>query len=160
MLYGKLVKRKRMGFTFLEIMVVVLILGILAGLIIPRFVGRAEDAKKTKAAVQIREMMKALELYKLDNSVYPSTEQGLQALVEKPVGEPEPKKWKQYMDKVPVDPWKNQYIYICPGANHTKMADSDNPESDQLYSRFDLYSLGPDGLESDDDIKSWDMPDD
>jgi len=150
--------KSRRGFTFLEIMVVVLILGILAGLIIPRFVSRAEDAKKTKAAVQMRELMKALELYKLDNGVYPSTEQGLQALVEKPTGDPEAKKWKQYLDKVPQDPWRNDYIYICPGLNHTKNPDEDNPESSNLYFRFDLISLGPDGKESDDDIKSWDMP--
>ena len=152
-------KRPNKGFTFLEIMVVVLILGILAGLIIPRFVGRAEDARKTKAAVQIRELMKALELYKLDNSLYPSTEQGLEALVEKPTGEPEPKKWKQYLDKVPLDPWKNKYIYICPGADHRKVKDdSDEFDSNLQYTRFDLMSLGPDGIESEDDIKSWDMP--
>lgn len=152
-------KRMAGGFTFLEIMVVVLILGILAGLIIPRFVGRAEDARKTKAVVQMREIMKALELYKLDNGVYPSTEQGLEALVEKPTGDPEPKKWKQYMDKVPMDPWKNKYTYICPGLDRrTTKDDSEEYESNLLYNRFDLTSLGPDGVESEDDIKSWDMP--
>ena len=75
--------------------------------------GRAEDAKKTQAVIQIREIMKALEVYRLDNGSYPSTEQGLKALVEKPTGEPEPSsKWKRYMDKVPTDPWKHEFIYI------------------------------------------------
>ncbi|MCD6309520.1 MAG: type II secretion system major pseudopilin GspG [Candidatus Eremiobacteraeota bacterium] len=136
-------KTGQRGFTFIEIMVVVVILGILAGLVIPRLIGRAEEARVTKAAVQIREIINALELYRLDNSIYPSTEQGLKALVEEPTTEPEPKKWKQYMDRIPDDPWGNDYIYICPG-NHGP---------------FDLYSLGADGEESDDDIQSWNLPD-
>ena len=154
----KIRKRKiglilRRGFTFLELMVVVAVLAILASLIIPNFVGRAEDAKKTQAVIQIREIMKALELYRLDNGSYPSTEQGLKALVEKPTGE-------RYMDKVPVDPWKHEFVYVCPGEDHTQNSDSlsEEEEEDTNYLRFDLSSLGPDGIESDDDIKSWNLP--
>ncbi len=161
----KIRKRKiglilRRGFTFLELMVVVAVLAILASLIIPNFVGRAEDAKKTQAVIQIREIMKALELYRLDNGSYPSTEQGLKALVEKPTGDPEPTKWKRYMDKVPVDPWKHEFVYVCPGEDHTQNSDSlsEEEEEDTNYLRFDLSSLGPDGIESDDDIKSWNLP--
>ena len=161
----KIRKRKiglilRRGFTFLELMVVVAVLAILASLIIPNFVGRAEDAKKTQAVIQIREIMKALELYRLDNGSYPSTEQGLKALVEKPTGDPEPIKWKRYMDKVPVDPWKHEFVYVCPGADHTANSDSlsEEEQSDENYLRFDLSSLGPDGTESDDDINSWNLP--
>ena len=141
-------------------MVVVAVLAILASLIIPNFVGRAEDAKKTQAVIQIREMMKALELYRLDNGFYPSTEQGLKALVEKPTGDPEPTKWKRYMDKVPLDPWKHEFVYICPGADHTQNSDSlsEDEEADENYLRFDLSSLGPDGSESNDDINSWNLP--
>jgi len=149
------------GFTFLEIMVVVAILAILAGLIIPRFVGRAEEARKTKAVVQMKEIMKALELYKLDNGRYPSTEQGLLALVEEPTSEPRPKKWKQYMDKLPVDPWKNSFIYLCPGADHGRKTDADREKNEGKYGYYDLVCTGLDGVQdSEDDIKSWDMPED
>ena len=149
------------GFTFLELMVVVAVLAILAGLVIPNFVGRAEDAKKTQAAVQIREMMKALELYRLDNGFYPSTEQGLKALVEKPSGEPEPVKWKRYLDKIPLDPWKHEYIYVCPGVDRRQNPDDDEEEMSDSnpYIRFDLSSYGPDGVVSDDDINSWSLSD-
>lgn len=130
---------KQAGFTFLEVMVVVAILALLAALIIPRFTGRAEEAKMKAAQIQIGEITKALELYKLDNGFYPTTEQSLQALVEQPTSEPEPKKWKQYLDVVPKDPWGNELIYIQPGN----------------YKDFDLFSYGPDGQESEDDIKNW-----
>jgi len=138
----KMKNRNRRGFTFIEIMVVVVILAILAGLVIPRFLGRAEQARSTKTVVQIRELMSALDLYHLDNSFYPTTEQGLEALVEKPSSEPLPRAWKKYMDKIPKDAWGKDYIYICPGA----------------HAAFDLKSLGPDGEESEDDIDSWDLP--
>jgi general secretion pathway protein G len=153
------VRRYRVrGFTFLEIMVVVAILAILAGLIIPRFVGRAEEARKTKAVVQMREIMKALELYKLDNGQYPTTEQGLVALVEEPLSEPKAKKWRKYMDKIPVDPWKNNFVYICPGADHGRKSDADREKTEGKYGFFDLSCLGPDGTQSEDDINSWNMP--
>jgi general secretion pathway protein G len=146
------------GFTFLEIMVVVAILAILAGLIIPRFVGRAEEARKTKAIVQMKEIMKALELYKLDNGKYPTTEQGLLALVEEPTGEPKPRKWRQYLDKIPVDPWKGNFVYLCPGADHGRKGDADREKNEGKYGYFDLLCYGPDGVESEDDIVSWNMP--
>lgn len=147
------------GFTFLEIMVVVVILAILAGLIIPRFVGRAEEARKTKAVVQMREIMKALELYKLDNGYYPTTEQGLIALVEEPTAEPKPRKWKQYMDKIPQDPWKNDWVYLCPGGNHGEKFNKEEKEG--KYGYFDLMCIGPDAIQgSEDDIVSWNMPED
>lgn len=150
-------KRSRIrGFTFLEIMVVVAILAILAGLIIPRFVGRAEEARKTKAVVQMRELMKALELYKLDNGRYPTTEQGLLALVEEPTSEPKPKKWRQYLDKIPLDPWKNSFVYLCPGSDHGEKFDKEKMEG--KYGYFDLICYGPDGVESEDDVLSWKMP--
>lgn len=151
-------KRSRMrGFTFIEIMVVVIILGILAGLVYPAYVNRAEQAKKTKASVQMREIMKALELYKLDNGKYPTTEQGLLALVEEPTSEPKPKKWRQYLEKLPIDPWKQEYLYLCPGANHGEKYDKEEKEG--KYGYFDLICIGPDGVQgSEDDIVSWNMP--
>jgi general secretion pathway protein G len=139
----KILKKYRQaqgGFTFLEVMVVVAILALLAAIIIPRFTGRAEDAKIKSCQMQIAEISKALELYKLDNGFYPTTEQGLKALYERPETEPEPKKWKeQYVDSIPKDPWEGEFVYIQPGN----------------YRDFDLYSMGPDGQESEDDIKNW-----
>lgn len=121
------------GFTLIEIMVVIVILGILATLIIPRFMGREEEARRTMARVQMESMETALKLYKLDNGVYPSTEQGLQALVEPPSIGQIPRKWREggYLEKgkVPTDPWDNDYVYLSPG----------------LHGDFDLISYGADG---------------
>src|SRR6185436_14795796 len=105
------------GFTFIEIMVVVAILAILAALVVPRIMGRTDDAKRTAAKVQIRNIDGALQLYKLDHGVYPTTEQGLKALVEKPSVGVIPKKWKigGYLQKLPEDPWGNPYKYLSPG---------------------------------------------
>ncbi|MFH1452440.1 MAG: type II secretion system major pseudopilin GspG [Armatimonadota bacterium] len=158
--------KKQRGFTFLEVMVVVAILAILATLIIPRLTGRVDEAKITKAVLQMRSIMQALELYKLDNGFYPTTEQGLQALVIKPTTEPIPEKWKKYMDKIPRDPWKHEYIYICPGTHITQIereSDQDYNIEENVYTtnRYDLICLGPNGEEGDeDDIVSWDMPED
>ncbi|WP_455378674.1 type II secretion system major pseudopilin GspG [Petrachloros mirabilis] len=107
------------GFTFIEIMVVVAILAILAALVVPRIMGRTDDAKRTAAKVQIRNIEGALQLYKLDNGVYPTTEQGLKALVEKPTVGVIPKKWKigGYLQKLPEDPWGNPYKYLSPSPN-------------------------------------------
>lgn len=156
----KMRRRAQSGFTFIEIIVVVLILATLAGLVIPKFVGRAEDAKRTKTVLQMKEIMKALEMYRLDNGFYPSTEQGLAALESRPTGDPEPKKWKQYLEKIPQDAWKKDFIYVCPGQDHSKNPNMEDSENEQLYIRFDLTSLGRDGVESDDDLKSWDLPED
>lgn len=139
----------KQGFTLIEIMVVVVILGILAGLIVPRIMDRPEEARRTKAAIQIQSIEQALKLYKLDNGEYPTTEQGLQALVEPPSVGRLARKWRNegYLDKgrVPKDPWDNDFVYISPG----------------LHSDFDLMSYGPDGEPggegNDADINNWEI---
>jgi general secretion pathway protein G len=137
------------GFTLIELMVVIVILGILAGLIIPRIMGRPEEAKELKAKMQIESIETALKLYKLDNGAYPDTEQGLQALVEKPDTGTLPKKWRTggYLEKgkVPKDPWGNDFIYLSPGA----------------HGDYDLISYGADGVQGGEDknkdINSWEI---
>ncbi len=123
--------RSERGFTLIEVMVVVVILGILAAVVIPRIMDRPDTARITKAKQDIRVLEGALNLYKLDNHFYPSTEQGLEALVQKPSGDPEPRNWKEggYIDRLPVDPWGNPYQYLNPGA----------------HGPIDIYSLGADG---------------
>lgn len=141
--------RQDHGFTLIEIMVVMVILGILAGLIVPRIMDRPEEARRTKAAIQIQSIEQALKLYKLDNGQYPTTEQGLQALVEPPSVGRLAKKWRQdgYLEKgkVPKDPWGYEFVYISPG----------------LHGDFDLMSYGPDGEpggeDSDADINNWEI---
>lgn len=137
------------GFTLIELMVVIVILGILAGLIIPRIMGRPEEARRMKARVQIESIETALKLYKLDNGSYPSTEQGLQALVEAPSVGQLPRAWRDggYLEKgrVPKDPWDNEFIYLSPGVN----------------SDFDLISYGADGEPGgegkDKDVNNWEL---
>lgn len=138
---------KSQGFTLIEIMVVLIILGILAGLIIPRIMGRPEQARRMKARVQIESIETALKLYKLDNGTYPTTEQGLKALVEPPEVGKLARSWREggYLEKgkVPLDPWKNEYIYLSPG----------------IHDDFDLISYGPDGQPGGDgedrDVNNW-----
>jgi general secretion pathway protein G len=124
------------GFTLIELMVVIVILGILAGLVLPRFMGRTEEAKRTKARLQIENLEGALKLYKLDNGAYPTTDQGLEALVQKPSTGVIPRNWREggYLEKgkVPEDPWSRPYVYISPGVKNKD---------------FDLRSLGADGEE-------------
>ena len=135
------------GFTLIEIMVVIVILGILAGLIAPRIMGRPEEAKRLKAVVQIESLETALKLYKLDNGSYPTTEQGLQALVQPSDSGGEPKNFRQggYLEKgrVPKDPWGNEFVYISPG----------------LYGDYDIITYGADGVEGGEgknaDISNW-----
>jgi general secretion pathway protein G len=142
-------QRSQRGFTLIEIMVVVVILGILAGLIVPRIMSRPEEARRTKAALQIRSIESALKLYKLDSGVYPSTEQGLDALVKRPESGNVPKKWREggYLEssKVPKDPWGNNFIYLLPGE----------------HGEFDLSSYGRDGQKGGDgdglDINNWEL---
>lgn len=137
------------GFSFLELMVVVVILGILATYIAPRFMGRTDDAKAVKAKVDILAIETALKLYKLDNGNYPTTEQGLAALVEKPSTEPVPLNWKEkgYLEKskVPTDPWGKEYLYLSPG----------------VHDDYDLISYGADGAQGGEgknkDVNSWDL---
>jgi general secretion pathway protein G len=135
------------GFTLIEIMVVITILGVLAALIVPRVVGRTDDAKIAAAKQDIASLMQALKLYRLDNGRYPTTEQGLQALIAKPTLEPLPSNWKQggYIERssVPVDPWGEPYKFLNPG----------------LKGEIDVFSLGRDktngGEGPDADIGSW-----
>ncbi len=107
------------GFTFIELMAVIVILGILAMSVMPKFFGRIDEARATSAKVQIRNFEQALKLFNLDNGFYPSTEQGLQALIEKPSVGKIPPKWREggYLEKnlLPMDPWSNDYIYLSPG---------------------------------------------
>lgn len=139
------VERFPRGFTLIEIMVVVVILGILAVLIVPRVVGRTDDARAVAAKQDVAAIMQALKLYRLDNGRYPSTEQGLPALVAKPQSAPAPTNWKQYLDRIPKDPWGNVYLYLNPG----------------VHGEIDVFSLGADGKPggsgADTDVGSWDL---
>jgi general secretion pathway protein G len=144
------IRKDNRGFTLIELMVVVIILGILALYITPKIMGEPEKAKRVKTKMDIATLETALKMYKLDNGVYPSTEQGLIALVEKPETGTVPKKWREggYLEKrkVPKDPWGNEYVYISPGANGD----------------FDLISYGKDGApggedEDDKDINNWEI---
>ncbi len=103
------------GFTLIEIMVVVVILGILSALIIPQIMSRPDEARKVKAKNDVLAIQNALDLYKLDNGMYPTTDQGLEALVNKPTTPPEPKHWHQYLKALPKDPWDRPYNYLNPG---------------------------------------------
>lgn len=127
--------KRQSGFTLIEIMVVVVILSILGALIIPNVINKPDEARVAKAKSDIRAIATALEFYRLDNSTYPSTDQGLAALVTQPSGYPEAKKWNPegYLPKLPVDPWGNPYVYM-----------SDGP------AKFDIYSYGADGKEGGD----------
>jgi general secretion pathway protein G len=133
------------GFTLIEIMVVVVILALLAGVIIPKIMSRPEEARRAKAVIQIKEIESALNLFKIDNGFYPSTEQGLVALTTKPVNGEIPKHWKDggYFKKVPKDPWDHEYVYLSPGE----------------HGEFDLISQGADGQPGGEgknaDIESW-----
>lgn len=148
---GRTVRRdvKAAGFTLIEMMVVVIILGILAGMVVPRLMGRPEQAKQVRAEADIRALETALRLYRLDNGRYPTTEQGLQALVQAPQIPPKPRNWRTggYLEKkrVPLDPWGTDYLYVSPGE----------------HDDFDLSSLGADGTaggeEYDRDINHWEM---
>ncbi|WP_448584398.1 type II secretion system major pseudopilin GspG [Thermocrinis sp.] len=130
------------GFTLIELLVVIVILGILAAIVVPRITGRVDEAKVEATKVQMKAIKDSLEQYKLDNGFYPTTEQGLRALVEKPNTPPVPTKWRQYLDKLPKDAWGNDFIYISPGVQRP----------------FELRSLGPDGKEdTEDDIDVWNL---
>lgn len=137
------------GFTLLEIIVVVFILSLLVAIVAPKIIGRTDDAKIADAKVQIRNFETALKLFKMDNGFYPSTEQGLDSLLNKPTTGQIPANYKEggYLEqkKIPLDPWGNTYIYVCPG----------------LHGDFDIISYGADGKEGgtgkDADIVNWDM---
>jgi general secretion pathway protein G len=139
-------RRREAGFTLIEIMVVIVILGLLAALVVPKLVGRTEEAKRTQTRVQIKNVQQAIELFKLDNGFYPATEQGLESLVRMPEAGRIPKSYRKggYMDRVPKDPWGNPFVYASPGQ----------------HADYDISSYGADGVPGgegeDTDVNSWD----
>jgi len=142
-----LTKTLQRGFTLIEIMVVVVIMGILAALVVPKLMGRTDDARILAARQDVATIMQALKLYKLDNQRYPTTGQGLQALISKPTAGPAANGWKSggYLDKLPKDPWGNTYQFLSPG----------------VKGEIDVFSLGadgqPGGVGNDADIGSWEL---
>ena len=120
---------KQRGFSLIEIMVVVVILGILASIVVPKIISRPDEARVVKAKQDVLAIQSALELYKLDNGVYPSTDQGLLALVEKPATPPIPHDWKTYLKSLPKDPWGRDYLYLNPGQ----------------HGEIDVFTLGAEG---------------
>lgn len=131
------------GFTLIELMVVLLIIGILAALVVPNVLDRADDARQTAAEADVNNLMQALKLYRLDNQRYPTNEQGLQSLRKKPSVGPAPINWRPYLDLIPSDPWGRAYLYSNPG----------------VHSDIDVFSLGADGQPGgegkDADVGNW-----
>ncbi len=138
-------RKRYTGFTLIEIMVVVVILGILAALIVPKVMSRPDDAKMIAALHDVGAIVQALKLYRLDNNAYPTTDQGMQALVQRPTTQPIPPNWKSggYLDRLPKDPWGHDYQFLNPG----------------LHGEIDVFSLGADGAAGGEgknaDIGSW-----
>jgi general secretion pathway protein G len=131
------------GFTLIEIMVVVVIIGILVAAVAPKILSRPEQARIAKAKLDITSLENAFEMYKADNYQYPSTDQGIEALVNKPSGSPQPRNYNRggYIKKLPKDPWGKEYVYLNPG----------------IHGEIDIYSFGPDQQPSDDDIGNWNI---
>lgn len=133
------------GFTLIEVMVVIVILGVLAAMLVPRIIGKPDEAKATAAKFDIGNILQALDTYRLDNQRYPSTEQGLRALAERPTQEPVPRNWKSYLKSAPTDPWGQPYQYLNPG----------------IKGEIDVFSYGADGQPGgegvDADIGSWSL---
>jgi general secretion pathway protein G len=141
--FARAAKRTTRGFTLIELMVVLVIIGVLGALIVPSLLDRADDARVTAAKTDVNNVMQALKLYKLDNQRYPSADQGLDALVKKPTASPIPPNWKPYVDKLPTDPWGRAYQYLNPG----------------IKGEIDVFSFGADGQPGGEgknaDIGSW-----
>ncbi len=136
-------RQRQAGFTLIELMVVLVIIGVLAALIVPNVLDRADDARSTAAKTDVNNLVQALRLYRLDNQRYPTAEQGLQALLTKPTTTPVPPNWKPYLEKLPNDPWGRPYQYLNPG----------------IKAEIDVMSFGADGQPGgegkDADIGSW-----
>ncbi|KQP23651.1 type II secretion system major pseudopilin GspG [Pseudorhodoferax sp. Leaf267] len=136
-------RHRHHGFTLIELMVVLVIIGVLAALIVPNVLDRADDARSTAAKTDVNNLVQALRLYRLDNQRYPTAEQGLQALLVKPTTTPVPPNWKPYLEKLPNDPWGRPYQYLNPG----------------IKGEIDVMSFGADGQSGgegkDADIGSW-----
>jgi general secretion pathway protein G len=136
-------QRMQLGFTLIELMVVLVIIGMLAAIIVPNVLDRADDARVTAARTDVNNLVQALKLYRLDNQRYPTAEQGLQALLNKPTTQPVPNNWKPYLDKLPNDPWGHAYQYLNPG----------------IKGEIDVLSFGADGQAGgegrDADVGSW-----
>lgn len=138
-------RRRARGFTLIEVLVVVVILGILAAVVVPKFFDKPGEARQARAKADINALVTALNLYRLDNYVYPSTDQGLQALVAKPAGTPEARNWKAggYLERLQQDPWGRDYLYLSPGQ----------------HGEIDVYTLGLDGQQGGEgenaDIGNW-----
>jgi general secretion pathway protein G len=136
--------KKQHGFSLIEIMVVVVILGILASIVVPKIISRPDEARVVKAKQDVLAIENALDLYRLDNGFYPTTDQGLDALVKKPTSSPEPRNWKPYLKSLPKDPWGRAYLYLNPGQ----------------HSEVDVFTLGADGQPGGKDINAeignWD----
>jgi general secretion pathway protein G len=141
----KISSNKQQGFTLIEIIVVVVIIGILATFVAPKFMGKTDTARITKAKSDILSLESALDLYKLDNYTYPTTDQGLDALISVPSSDPTPTNWQKggYIKKLQKDPWQREYLYLSPGE----------------HGELDIYSLGADGVEGGEganaDIGNW-----
>jgi general secretion pathway protein G len=142
---ARLARGRTRGFTLIELMVVIMILGVLAALVVPRVMSRPDEARVVAAKQDIAQISQALKLYRLDNSRYPTTEQGLQALAARPTSGPIPNNWKSYLDKVPNDPWGRPYQFLNPG----------------VRGEIDVFSFGADGQSGgtgvEADIGSWDL---